>query len=72
MIIQILTTPLVRAPILKGAASGVTTDLRFYRPFWATENDRLTIIVATGTPLNIAADWMYPIGSRGIFILRLN
>eukprot|EP00965_Chrysotila_dentata_P027036 897247-Pleurochrysis_carterae.AAC.1 len=34
-IIHILTPPLVRPPMLKGAASGVTTDLRFYRPFWA-------------------------------------
>eukprot|EP00965_Chrysotila_dentata_P197576 6178262-Pleurochrysis_carterae.AAC.6 len=35
MIIQTLTTPLMGAPILDGAASAVTTDLRFYRPYWA-------------------------------------
>eukprot|EP00965_Chrysotila_dentata_P012547 412920-Pleurochrysis_carterae.AAC.1 len=35
MIIRILTTPLVGAPILEGAASCVPTALQFHRPYWA-------------------------------------
>eukprot|EP00965_Chrysotila_dentata_P029490 980083-Pleurochrysis_carterae.AAC.1 len=31
----------------------------------------VSIIVATGTTLNIAADWIHPIGSRGISHISL-
>eukprot|EP00965_Chrysotila_dentata_P244853 6206210-Pleurochrysis_carterae.AAC.2 len=34
--ISILTTQLVGTPILDGATSGVTIDLRFSRPYWAS------------------------------------